>query len=259
MTDTLKVSLVQAALHWEDASANFQLFEKMMGEIESTDLIVLPEMFTTGFSMKPSELYDEPEGKTLAWMQKSAESQQASITGSAIIKDGDSFYNRLYFVWPDGTYKTYNKRHLFTLAGEEKYYTAGKEKLLVEYKGWRISPLICYDLRFPVWCRNVEEADLMLFVANWPERRAEPWKALLKARAIENMCYVAGVNRVGDDGNGVYHSGDSGVYDELGQPILSLDAGEVFVKTISLDRAKMMHSRKRFGFLNDRDEFEIKV
>lgn len=216
-------------------------------------------MFTTGFSMKVEGLWDEPEGDTLQWMRRMADRAKAAVTGSVIIKEGGAYYNRLYFVIPGGEYYTYNKRHLFTLAGEEKVFTRGTEKLLVNYKGWRIMPLICYDLRFPVWCRNTEEVDLQIYVANWPERRAMAWKCLLRARSIENMGYVAGLNRVGADGNDVSHSGDSAVYDELGNEILGLTPSKQDIQSVTLNKEKMLHSREKFSFLRDRDKFDIRL
>jgi predicted amidohydrolase len=250
------VSLVQTSLHWENADANYEHLQNAIYPIKNTDLIVLPEMFTSGFSMDPENNFDA-NGKALKWMQHLANTKDAALCGSIIHKQGSIFYNRLYFVKPDGSFWSYDKKHLFTLAGEEKVYTAGSERLLVEFRGWKILPYICYDLRFPVWCRNVEEAELMLFVANWPNRRAEAWKTLLKARAIENMCYVVGVNRVGDDGNGVYHSGDSSVYDELGKRISEIKPGEEVVETIFLSKSQVSKSRERFSFLADRDDFKI--
>lgn len=256
--NNFRVSLVQADLVWEDKMANLSNLESLVSQIDQTDLIILPEMFPTGFSMRPEMLFDEVEGESLQWMKKLAKKKDSAICGSVIVKEGGSYYNRLYFVKPDGDVETYDKRHLFTLAGEEKIYTAGKQRLLVEWKGWKILPYVCYDLRFPAWCRNVEEADLMIFVANWPERRREAWQTLLKARAIENMCYLVGVNRVGADGNGVMHSGDSAMHDELGNLIESPEPFKEQVITVELDREKMLQSRKRFNFLNDRDEFDIR-
>ena len=253
----LNLCLIQTQLHWQDKNANFHHFESIIRHIHNADLILLPEMFTTGFSMEVDRLWDEPEGHTLQWMRNMASQADAAVCGSVIVKENDAFFNRLYFVRPDGLYHTYDKRHLFTLAGEEKVFSAGTERLVLEYRGWKIMPLICYDLRFPVWCRNTEEVDLQLFVANWPERRAMPWSSLLKARAIENMCYVAGLNRVGPDGNEVAHSGNSAVYDELGHEILTLTPSQQDVESISLDRDKMLKSRQRFQFLNDRDSFEL--
>ncbi len=262
----LNIALAQADLAWENKAANFAKFEALFAKAEKADLILLPEMFTTGFTMNPAgqdaaqaemPLWDDPEGETLQWMQTWAANWDTAICGSVIIKENGNFYNRLYFVHPHGDYSIYDKKHLFTLAGEEKVYSAGQEHLIVEFRGWRIMPLVCYDLRFPVWCRNTEEADLQLFVANWPERRADAWSALLKARAIENMCAVAGLNRVGSDGNNVLHSGNSEVFDELGNSVLHFENGEEAIKTVELDYQKIHASRERFGFLRDRDYFKL--
>ena len=254
----LNLCLVQTTLHWQDKNANLHHFESIIKHIHAADLIVLPEMFTTGFSMEVDRLWDEPEGHTLDWMRSMADQSGAAITGSFIVREGQKYFNRLYFVLPGGQFYTYDKRHLFTLAGEEKVFSPGNERLVLDFKGWRIMPLICYDLRFPVWCRNTDNADLTIFVANWPQRRAMPWSSLLKARAIENMCYVAGLNRVGDDGDGVTHSGNSAVYDELGNELLLLTPSEHDVRSITLNKEKMYHSREKFGFLQDRDDFEVK-
>ncbi len=254
----LNLCLIQTHLHWQDKNANLHHFESIIKHIHQSDLIVLPEMFSTGFSMDAERLWDEPKGQTLEWMCTMAEQAGAAITGSFIVRENNQYFNRLFFVFPNGQFKTYDKRHLFTLAGEEKVFSAGSERLIVEFRGWKIMPLICYDLRFPVWCRNNEDVDLQIFVANWPERRAMPWSALLKARAIENMCYVAGLNRVGEDGNGVAHSGHSAVYDELGNELLQLELSVQDVQSITLNRDQMLQSRKKFSFLNDRDQFEIK-
>lgn len=254
--NNLSITLVQVDLIWQDRTANFLKLEKLLSKSEQIgDIIVLPEMFSTGFSMTPENLWDVPEGESLEWMKVQAKRLDAAICGSLIIKEADQFYNRLYFVRPSGSFEIYDKKHLFTLAGEEKIYSPGKKQLILEYKGWRIMPLICYDLRFPVWCRNTQEADLQIFVANWPERRREPWRALLRARAIENMCYLVGLNRIGEDGNGVSHSGDSGVYNELGDEVLSLTPFNEEVKTIKLSRQSMLKSRERFQFLSDGDSF----
>lgn len=253
----LSVSLVQADLVWENKSANLDKLQGLVEGISNTDIIVLPEMFPTGFSMKPSELYEEADGDVLRWIQKLAKDKDAAVCGSVIVREDDNYYNRLYFVEPSAKVYKYDKRHLFTLAGEEKVYTAGNEHLLVDFRGWKIMPLVCYDLRFPVWCRNTQEADLQIFVANWPERRSDAWKTLLKARSIENMCYLVGLNRIGADGNGVMHSGDSAVYDELGNKLGAPAPFKEEVVTIALDRNKMHESRRRFNFLNDRDSFTI--
>jgi len=257
-TKNLTVSIIQTDLAWEDKPANFQHFSELIDAIDlDTDLIVLPEMFTTGFSMNSQQHYDSPEGKTLDWLRAQAHKKQAAITGSAMIKDNGHFYNRLLFVKPDGSYQTYDKKHLFTLAGEQHYYSAGQQKLIVDYKGWKIYPLVCYDLRFPVWIRNTEDYDLLIFVANWPEKRVAAWDALLKARAIENMSYCIGVNRIGQDGNGFPHSGHSAIYDALGKKITTDLFEEAFVETQVLSKEHIETSREKFGFLKDRDGFVL--
>ncbi|EJF11524.1 amidohydrolase [Pontibacter sp. BAB1700] len=209
----LRVTIIQTSLHWQDAAANRSMFsEKLALVAPDTDLVVLPEMFTTGFSMDASGLAEETEGPTLEWMKEEAAKHEAVLTGSVIVREGEQYFNRLYWVRPDGTYEHYNKRHLFRMAKEHHTYTPGQEKLLVELRGWKICPLVCYDLRFPVWSRNVgSEYDLLLYVANWPKPRANAWSILLQARAIENLSYVVGVNRVGTDGNGHPYSGDSAI------------------------------------------------
>jgi predicted amidohydrolase len=253
----LKLALVQSRLHWQDKAANFKHFEKLLPQTKGAHLTLLPEMFSTGFSMKPQALFDAENGETLAWMQHQAKAYQTALCGSAIIKTGAHYYNQLFFVKPGGQYQTYRKRHLFTLAGEEKVYRPGRHKLVLNYRGWRINPQICYDLRFPAWCRNQEGFDVQLFVANWPARRSFAWQSLLTARAIENQCYVAGLNRVGPDGNGVEHSGDSCLIDPLGKPIWEAPAGKETVKTLTLSYANLAQTRQRFAFLNDQDSFLI--
>lgn len=255
--DTFKITLVQTDLFWENREKNFQKISAAVRDIDHTDLILLPEMFSSGFSMSPEKNYEVEPGIGLQWMQDLSAIKNCAVCGSIIVREGDKYYNRLYFVSENGNFETYDKKHLFTLAGEEKVYTAGQKKLITEYRGWKILPFVCYDLRFPVWCRNTEEADLMLFVANWPERRAEAWKTLLKARAIENMCYVAGVNRVGKDGNGIDHSGDSALYDELGGLQSDFKPFTEAVCTYELQKKKIYDSRKKFSFLKDRDSFQI--
>lgn len=255
----MKISLVQTALQWEDHEANRQNFTHLINGIkEETDLIILPEMFATGFTMKPEPVAETMEGETVQWLKAMAIQKGCAITGSLVIKDEHGYYNRLIFVHPNGKIQTYNKRHLFTLAGEDKAYTQGDEKLIVEYKGWKICPLVCYDLRFPAFSRNVEDYDLLLYVANWPTPRVQAWDALLKARAIENMCYTAGVNRCGIDENGHNYPGHSQVLDCFGNELAKADADE-HVITLSLNRDAMLEARKKFGFLNDRDRFIMVV
>lgn len=252
----MKISLIQTSITWEDPQANRANFEKLINSISHTDLIVLPEMFATGFTMKPEAASETMQGETVAWMKQIAAAKDCAVTGSLVIEENGSYYNRLLLVFADGEIKTYNKRHLFSLAGEDKAYTAGTEKLIVEYKGWKICPLICYDLRFPVFARNVEEYDLLLYVANWPSPRVLAWDTLLKARAIENMCYVAGVNRIGQDANGHGYPGHSQVLDCLGATIADASDNEGVFHTV-LDKESMLEARKKFGFLNDRDSFTL--
>lgn len=224
--------------------------------MEDVDLIVLPEMFSSGFTMNPKAVAETMEGETVSWIQHLAKAKNCAITGSLVIEENENFYNRLVFVFPTGEIKTYDKRHLFTLAGEHQFYTAGIEKLIVEYKGFRICPLVCYDLRFPVFSRNVEHYDILLYVANWPKPRINAWDILLKARAVENMCYIVGVNRIGTDDNNHEYVGHSQVVDCLGNYVLEpQEADSVFI--VSLDKAKLLEIREKLAFLNDRDTFEI--
>lgn len=258
MSEKLNVAILQVNLKWEDARENRSLFTREINALEGDiDLIILPEMFTTGFSMNARLLAEEIDGPTLHWMQEMARQAQAAITGSVIIKDKDNFYNRLFFVFPDGSYKKYDKRHTFTLAGEDKTYAAGTERLIVEYEGWKICPLICYDLRFPVWARNTVDYDLLIYVANWPKKRIAAWDALLKARAIENMSYCIGVNRVGIDGDGYEYNGHSGVYDMLGENLLEPEPEVPFARIISLDMQQLKKVREQLKFLQDRDDFTL--
>ena len=257
-SETLKTTLIQSKLHWEDAEANRNMFSEKFNSIsEETDLIILPEMFTTGFSMNASNLAEETNGTTLNWMIAEAKKSNAAITGSVIVSTDTNFYNRLFFVFPDGNYKIYDKKHTFTLAGEHKTYSKGSERLLVEYKGWKICPLVCYDLRFPVWARNTEDYDLLLYVANWPKKRTSAWDALLKARAIENMSYCIGLNRVGLDGNDHDYTGHSAVYDVLGEQISTNDFEKEFIETVTLTKEHIAATRDHLKFLQDRDQFQL--
>ncbi|MBN8696501.1 MAG: amidohydrolase [Bacteroidetes bacterium] len=256
----LKITIIQSALYWENIDWNLELFAKKIDSIkEQTDLIILPEMFTTGFTMQPELLAEGMNGKAVEWMKAQAQKKQCVITGSFVCEENGNYYNRLVWVKADGSYSTYDKRHLFTMANEDKHYTAGSKKIMEEIKGWKICPLICYDLRFPVWARNIKENryDLLIYVANWPERRNHPWKTLLLARSIENQCYVAGVNRVGDDGNEIYHSGDSAVINFKGEVLSKTPAHDECIETISLSYADLEEFRKQFPVLNDADEFYL--
>jgi omega-amidase len=253
----MKISLIQTALVWEDAAANRAAFSEKINAInDPVDLIVLPEMFATGFTMNPSAVAETMDGESVQWMVQTAVIKGCAITGSLVIEEDGKYYNRLLFVLPDGEIKAYNKRHLFSFAGEDKHYTAGTDKLIVEYKDWKICPLVCYDLRFPVFSRNVEEYDLLLYVANWPQIRTFAWDALLKARAIENLAYTIGVNRVGQDANGHTYSGHTQVLDALGGYELSpQETDGVF--TLELDKEKLHETRSKFRFLNDMDRFTL--
>lgn len=252
----LSITFIQTNLQWENPLKNRTYFSDKIQEIAGeTDIIILPEMFTTGFSMNASKLAETMDGATLQWMISEAKKNNSALTGSVIISENGLYYNRLFFVYPDGSFETYDKRHTFTLAGEDKIYTAGSKRLIVEYKGWKICPLICYDLRFPVWARNTDEYDLLLYVANWPAKRINAWDALLKARAIENMTYCLGVNRVGLDANGHEYVGHSAAYDALGEQISTTDFEKELVATIVLQRKHLDTHRTHLQFLNDRDRF----
>ena len=255
----MKIALIQSSLLWENPIANRNFSEEKINAItEKVDLIVLPEMFTTGFTMNPEAVAETMQGKTIQWLQSLAKAKISAITGSLVIKENGNFYNRLVFVFPSGEIQFYDKRHLFTLAGEDKVYTSGKEKLIVDYLGWKICPLICYDLRFPVFARNVEDYDLLIYVANWPKPRINAWDILLKARSVENLCYTIGVNRFGFDHNNLEYVGHSQAVDFLGNYILEPQETEsVFI--VGLNKEKLLETRNRQGFLNDRDSFEIKL
>ena len=254
----MQVLLIQAPLVWEKPKLNRNYFEECINAIsEKVDLIVLPEMFTTGFTMNPSAVAETMQGETVVWIQSLAKAKNCAITGSIVIEENGNFYNRMLFVFPSGEIQHYDKRHLFTLAGEEKVYIAGTQKLIVEYLGWKICLLVCYDLRFPVFSRNVEEYDLLIYVASWPKVRTTAWDALLKSRAIENVSYVVGVNRIGEDASGHNYVGHSQVVDCLGEYVVEPQESEaIFIAT--LDKSKLSEIRQKFAFLNDKDTFEIK-
>lgn len=255
--NNLRVSLVQSHLAWEDPAANReQLASKIAGLAGATDLIILPEMFSTGFTMSAEKLAEPMGGPTFAWLSDQARQSEAVITGSIIAREDGECYNRLIWMRPDGGFEYYDKRHLFTLAGEQNHYAPGRNRLIVELRGWRICPLICYDLRFPVWSRNTADYDLLLYVANWPERRAHAWRSLLCARAVENQAYTIGVNRVGEDGNGVIYAGDSSLYDYAGR-LLYQSAHLEDVFTAHLEKAPQEQFRSKYRFLADRDTFEL--
>lgn len=254
----MKIAIIQSSLFWENPEGNRDYFEEKINAIsEAVDLIVLPEMFSTGFTMQPEKVAETMQGTTVLWLQSLSKAKNCAITGSLVIKENNNFYNRLVFVFPSGEIQFYDKRHLFTLADEDKVYTSGNQKLIVDYRGWKICPLICYDLRFPVFSRNTEEYDLLIYVANWPKLRVNAWDILLKARAVENISYTIGVNRIGIDQNNLEYNGHSQVIDYLGNFVLEPQETEgVFM--IELNKDEMLETRKRLGFLNDQDAFELK-
>ncbi|MBT8184079.1 MAG: amidohydrolase [Eudoraea sp.] len=257
MNQDLKIALVQTSLVWEDPEQNRLNFESIIGEIpEDTNVIVLPEMFTTGFTMHPEHIQQEEGDKTVAWMKALARKTAMAILGSISYRDNDEYTNRLFFVYEEGTVY-YDKRHTFTLAGEDMVYRAGKSKLIVDYKGFKLCPMICYDLRFPVWSRNAENYDVLIYVANWPAPRIAAWDTLLKARAIENMAYCIGVNRVGTDNNGHKYSGHSSAYDCLGEQLCFSDEATVLYAT--LERQHITATRKKLNFLKDMDTFNLVI
>jgi len=259
---SLTVSLVQTNLHWENKAANLAMLEeKIMGIKEKTALVILPEMFSTGFSMRPEVLAETMEGETIQWMKRIAAAKKIILTGSVIIEEEGNYYNRLVWMLPNGQYGIYDKRHRFAYAGEDEHYTAGSKRLIASVKGWKINLLICYDLRFPVWARqqpqsDATEYDLLVYVANWPERRVNAWKTLLQARAIENQSFVIGVNRVGEDGNGIPHTGESMVVDAMGE-VLYQKKDEETVYTITLQKEPLETVREKLPFLKDADGFMI--
>lgn len=253
----MKIALIQTSLIWENPIENrSHLAQKITGFMEDVDLIVLPEMFSTGFTMNPKAIAETMQGETVSWLQHMAKAKNCAMIGSLVIEEKGNFYNRLVFVFPTGEIQHYDKRHLFTLAGEDKVYTAGTQKLIVDYKGFKICPLVCYDLRFPVFARNVENYDVLIYVANWPKPRVNAWDILLKARAVENMCYTIGVNRIGTDANKHEYSGHSQAVDFLGNYLLEPQESEgVFI--VELNKDQVVETRKKLSFLNDRDNFTI--
>lgn len=270
----LSITIIQSSLHWENVNENLKMFSENIFSIkEETDLIVLPEMFSTGFTMNNKPLAEKMNGKTFEWMKQMAKEKNCVVTGSIIIEENSKYYNRLIWMRPDGSFETYDKRHLFRYANEQDYYTAGNKKLIVDLNGWKICPMICYDLRFPVWIRNRNlipdpspsgegrnsqvEYDILIFVANWPERRNYPREALLLARAIENQSYVVGVNRVGKDGGDINHSGDSAVINPQGEVISKAKSNEETIMTVSLSYSALEEWRKKFPAWMDADKFTV--
>ncbi len=255
----LTVSIIQANLVWEDVDTNLKAFTKKIQSIESTDLIVLPETFSTSFSMNSETLAEPMNGKTMSWMAEIAQNKNAVVAGSAILKENNQIFNRFIWMRPNGSFEKYDKRHLFRMGNEHNHFTAGKERLIVELKGWKICPQICYDLRFPVWSRNKkQEYDLLLYVANWPEVRTAAWEKLLYARAIENQCYVAAVNRIGVDGEGVNCIGNSMFIDPKGELIWKAADAKEESSTTEIYLDELNDFRKKFPVGMDADDFEVR-
>ena len=261
---SLTLTIIQTDLVFENKAANLERLKTKIENIEQrTEIVVLPEMFSTGFSMQPELFAETMEGETVQWMKDIAETNKIIVTGSIIIEEDGQYFNRLVWMLPNGQLGYYDKRHLFAYGEENKHYTGGNKRLIASVKGWKINLLICYDLRFPVWSRqqsgeNETEYDLLIYVANWPERRSHAWKTLLCARAIENQCYVAGVNRVGKDNKNIYHSGNSLVIDPLGQVLYHM-ADEEDVFTITLQKEDLDKARTQFPFWKDADDFTINL
>ena len=254
----LKIAVVQSNLVWENPKQNCHNFSQKIDDIkEEVDIIILPEMFTSGFTMNAKAVAEKMNGESISWMKKIAKEKNSVITGSLVVKDNGQFFNRLLFVEPNGNIQYYDKRHTFTLAGEDKVYSAGNKKLIVDFKGWKICPLICYDLRFPVWSRNTENYDLLIYVANWPKPRISAWDTLLQARAIENMSYCIGVNRIGKDGVGIEYSGHTAGYDVLGNKISKMLPNEDKTEILVLERRHVESYRNKLKFLNDKDTFIV--
>jgi len=257
MKNSLNITLIQTSLFWENVEKNLSHFDKLISEISETDIILLPEMFNTAFCPKSNHLAETMEGETVSWMKEIAKNKNSAIAGTLMVKEGARVFNRLVWISKNGTIHTYDKHHLFSLIKEERYISKGTGRLIVEEDGWRICPLICYDLRFPVFSRNDVDYDVLIYLANWPVKRIEAWDTLLKARSIENQCYTIGVNRVGKDGNGIPFNGHSKVFDAFGKKLLSATKNikEVLQIEISLDDLKL--KRRQMNFLQDRDDFTL--
>jgi len=260
MSDILRLSLVQSDLIWGDVKSNLEQFTQQLSELKSkSDLIVLPEMFTSGFMMSGKEEISSYADITVAWMCEQAKYLGSYIMGSFIVKDADSFYNRMYTVSPDGDISTYDKRHLFRMGNEHEHFAGGKEKGIVNIGEWRVRPIVCYDLRFPVWSRNQQDYDLLVCVANWPDARRDVWNTILKARAIDNQAYVAGVNRVGKDGMGLTYAGDSSLIDARGRILAKCEDYKNNIQTTHISLSELRKFRDKFPVYLDADDFEINI
>ena len=263
---SLTFTIIQTALHWEDKAANLKMLEEKINSIsQKTEIVILPEMFSTGFSMKPEELAEGMDGESVSWMKRVSAEKKIILTGSLMTKENNRYVNRLVWMLPNGQMGLYDKRHLFAYAHEHQFFSAGNKRLIASVKGWKINLLVCYDLRFPVWSRQAQhgsdekqglEYDVLIYVANWPEKRSHMWRTLLQARAIENQCYCIGVNRVGTDGNGIYHSGDSLVVNPLGE-VLYHKAHDEDIYTFTLEKEELINIREKMPFWRDADPFII--
>ncbi|MDB4497435.1 amidohydrolase [Flavobacteriaceae bacterium] len=258
MSKELNIVAIQANLTWGNPEKNRLYFEQVINKLTSnTNLVVLPEMFSTGFTMKPSSVSETMNGATVSWMINMAKTHNIGIIGSMVIQENNQYFNRAIFVHPSGSLEIYDKRHLFSLAGEDKQYTPGTNRIVIQFKGWRICPFICYDLRFPVWSRNTDNYDVLLFMANWPIPRIDAWDTLLKARAIENMSYCIGVNRIGEDENGYQYNGHTYAYNFLGEKVASTAEGNEDVLHCEISKTKLDEFRQKLNFLKDQDSFKI--
>lgn len=259
MTDNLRISMIQSHIIWEDRDENLGYYGELLRRVSGkTDIAVLPETFTTGFSMDVEKLADTKDGVTISTIKGWAQKYKLAVVGSFIVKDNGKYFNRAFFITPDGEEYYYDKRHLFRMAQEDKYFSAGNQKTIVPYKGWNICLQICYDLRFPVWSRNVDnEYDLLIYVANWPEVRKRVWKTLLQARAMENMAFVCGVNRVGIDGKGFVYRGDSMVFSPKGKKLADAGKREEITRTCTLEKKDLIKLREKFPAWQDADRFTI--
>ncbi len=256
--ETLQVAIFQLDLVWEDPLANrLKIDEWLKTTDEKTDIVFLPEMFSTGFSMNVSELAEPMDGEIIRWMKVRSKAHQLALCGSLIIQEDGNYFNRLVFVEPSGEIQFYNKRHLFTMGNEESHFEPGTERLIITYKGWRICPLICYDLRFPVWARNRNEYDILVYSANWPQSRTEVWSTLLKARSIENQAYVVGANRVGTDGNSIGYSGNSQLIDSKGNVLSTIEENSEGIVSAQFSYSELIKFRSDFPVLNDADSFSM--
>lgn len=265
MCDKLNITLVQPDVFWHDTDKNLDHLSDLLIPVKQSDVIVLTEMFNTGFTMHPQEVFmPKNGGKVVGWMKDQAKKYNSAIMGSVVCEDGGKYFNRLFFVSPEGDTFKYDKRHLFRMADEHDHFTGGKERVIINYKGWKLCPLVCYDLRFPVWSRNkyqdeTYEYDLLLYVANWPKVRSNAWITLLEARAIENLSYCLGVNRVGADANNIDYSGDSRLFDFKGYRLDEIESSKEQVKTITIDKKALDAFRKKFPTGLDADKFEVQI